>query len=295
MSVNFVGDAWIANDDAIFYHGFKIAGEIFSVLHYIKFHHKSRDFFGKLQSVFYDKKDDIKKAEVVVFQFVRDDCDFDRGNDDYHEVWVVENETMEIPLSSISPTEITLVHVPANVKDDDVLTYVDNNIGIVEHDEGADSDSDSDPDNDMSDFIVKGEVFGFYQYSIDQNDELHYAVPPRFSDKFLSFETSDDRMRHEFVDYLKEKYIFPKLDCFYEKTPFSDDEMVQMVFNQDYVNTETDFCFKAKNGPIIMDCDLEKTKKLVSFIFLLKVMLTQQDIPLVRDIYNFCLKYEMNV
>jgi len=295
MKTTFLGEPCAFSEDAIYYHGFKKAGQVFSVLHYIIFNHKGQQFFGKLQSVFQDKTLDMKRAEVAVFQFVPDDGT-DRGNEDYHEVWAVLKDTMEISLSVIEPKEVTIVHVPPTIADSKILEYVDTNIGKIEHEEGEDSDYDS--EDDMSDFIVKGEVFGFYQYGVDQNDKLHYAPPPKFSDKYLSFETTEDseKLGHEFVEYLKYNYISPKLVCFKDKTPFTDEEIIQKLLLQEYAILRKKFYFSVANHQEVqMDCDLDKARALVAFVFLLKTMLTKEKVPSSNDMYNFCLKFELGV
>jgi len=294
MNTTFLGEPYAYSEDSIYYHGFKKGGVVFSALHYIVFNHKEQQFFGKIQSVFQDNTLDMKRAEVSVFQFVPDDGT-DRGNENYHELWSVVGDTIEISLSSIEAKEVAIVHVPPTIKDEDIMEYVDENIGKVEHSEEEESDYDS--DDDMSDFIVKGEVFGFYQYSVDQNDKIHYAPPPKFSDKCLSFETMDpeDKLSHEFVEYLKYKYIAPKLGCFTDKTTFTDEDIIQRLLIGEYAVHDDRFYFAIAPQEIEMDCDIDKTKALVAFVFLLKTMLMQPEPPSLIDLYTFCLKFELNV
>lgn len=295
MKTTFLGEPCAFSEDATYYHGFKKGGTVFSALHYVVFNHKGQQFFGKIQSIFKDVQEDKKMAEVSVFQFPAEDG-ADRGNGDYHEVWAVLHDTMEIPISAIEAKEVTLVHVPPNISDDKILEYVDENIGKVEHEEGEDSDYDS--DDDMSDFIVKGEVFGFYQYGIDQNDKLHYAPTPKFSDKYLSFESidDDDKLQHEFVEHLKYRYIAPKLECFKNKSiHFTDEELIQKLLFQQYTVNNDKFYFVVDDHPVQMDCDINKAKTLTAFVFLLKTMLTKEKVPSVIDMYNFCLKFELGL
>ena len=297
MKTSFVCAPFAENSDGIYYHGFKVQGKVFSALNYCAFKEEQSGelFFGKIQSIFHDKKTNLPMAEVSVFQYVPE-TQKRTNSSEYNELWAVMNETIEIPLSSIESKEVSLVHVPATVTDVDLLTYVDDNIGKTEHEE--DDSDDEDSDDDMSDFIVKGEVFGFYQYAVDDDDTVHYAPPPKFADKFMSFETTDDdaKMTHEFVEHVKNRYIAPKLVCMTNREPFeNDDEIIQLLLTQQYVTHDDSFFFMKDQQEVRVECDLAKTQRLSAFVFLLKTMLTQVPLPAVSDMYSFCLQFELTV
>jgi hypothetical protein len=104
----------------------------------------------------------------------------------------------------------------------------------------------------------------------------------------------EDKMCHEFVEYVKYKYIAPKLVCF-NASPFTDEEMIQRLLMGEYAVHGDKFFFAAAPQDIETDCDLPKTQALAAFVFLLKTMLTQPDLPAVSDMYNFCLKFDLTV
>lgn len=294
MKSSLIGESFAETDEAIFYHGFKIGGQIFSALNYIVFNHEKRQFFGKIQSIFFDKILEMNRAEITIFQFPCKEG-IDRGNEEYSEIWMVQDNTMEISLSAIESTEVSIVHVPPSISDDQLLEYVSENIGKYEHSEERDSDEES--DDEMSDFIIKGEIFGFYQYSVDANEKLHYAPPPIFADKFMSFQTTEmaERLTHEFVEHIKYDYIVSKLDCFKDKTGITTESLFEKLLMQQYTIKNNKFYLKSGNSETRLECDIEKTKNLTAFVFLLKTMLTQDEAPCLSDMYNFCLKFEMNV
>jgi len=293
----FIGQSFAEDEHGVYYHGFKKSGTSFSALHYVIFNEEksNEQFVGKIQSIFHDKQLDMKRAEVSVFQYVPDDQK--RTNDEiYNELWMVMDETIEIPLDSIEGKEVSVCHVPANINDSKLIEYVDTNIGKTEHEEDLDSDYES--DDDMSDFIIKGEICGFYQYAVKgDGEEVHYAPPPKFGDKYMSFQTTEmeERLTHEFVEHIKYKYICPKLDCFKDKTPFTDEDIINKLLMQEYVFARKKFYFGVTEQEVEMNCNINKTKVLTAFVFLLKTMLTSADVPCLSDMYNFCLKFEMNV
>ena len=293
MKNSFIGECFAETEDARFYHGFRQGGHVFSALQYIIFNHEGRQFFGKVHSVFFDKILEMNRVECSVFRFPDG---ADRGNDDYPELWAVSDETMEIPISSIEPFDVTIVHVPVTVADEQIIDYVDANIGKSEHEEGRDSDSDYDSDDDMSDFIVNGDYFGFYQYSVDQDNKLHYAPPPKFSDKYMSFESMDDdeKLTHEFITHVKTIYIVPRLVCMTDRSPFeNDDEIIQLLMTHKYVTHDDSFFFMKDQQEIKVECDVARASALAAFVFLLRTMLVQAELPSVSDMYDFCLRFEL--
>jgi len=290
----FIGQSYAENDDGEFYHGFKKNGVVFSALHYCMFTEEksNQKYFGKIHSVFLDKDSGKKMVEITVFQYTP--LDQKRTDSDtYNELWMVLENNIEIPISSIEAQEISILHIPATVTDSHLLSYVEKNIGKPEHQEYEDSDDES--TDSMDDFIVNGDIYGFYQYAVDNaNDKIEYAPPPQFYDKFLSFETTDieERIKHEFVKHLQDQYIQPKMNCFEEQFILTDQEIIHTLMNQQYLIKNEKFYVEGESGQVHLQCDLEPTKRLTAFVFLLKTMLTKEEVPNVIDMYNFCLKFK---
>ena len=88
MTSTLLGDSFTETEEAVFYHGFKKKGVIFSALNYVLFReeHSQELFFGKIQSIFLDKETSTQKAEVTVFQFVAQDQKR-TDSDIYNELW----------------------------------------------------------------------------------------------------------------------------------------------------------------------------------------------------------------
>jgi len=211
----------------------------------------------------------------------------------------VMNQTMEIPLSSIEPKEVALCHVPPEVKDNNLIDYVHTNIGKKEHDEAKDSDNEEEAD-DMEDFIVNGDIMGFYQYGVTENDELCYAPPPKFADKYLSFQTSEveDKIEHEFSYYIAYEFILPQIKKYIiHNEPALIPEMVlDCFYTQKYAIADNNFYIEIAEGQgQEVNCNIDDARKMTAFVFLLKTMLTKEEVPKLTDMYNFCLKFKLGV
>ncbi len=291
---NFLCAPFAEDEQTVSYHGFKKGGQVFSCLHYCRFvEPKSKTpFFGKIHSVFYNKDQREKMAEVSVFQFVPEEQRRVQS-DFYNELYAVMGDTMEIPLSCISPAEVSILHVPHTVNDDSLLSYVEVNIGKNEYTD--DEASDGGEDDDMEDFIVNGDVFGWYRDCIDaKTDKIEPSPPPKFVDKYLSFETErDDKLSHEFVTYLREQFVEPMMkDAFRVCDELFDELFVPSLFQKllmgDYTLREGKLRFADANKITYIACDNAKTEKLTAFLHLLKVMLSGDVLPPVVELYKFC-------
>ena len=299
MKTSFVCAPFAENDDGIYYHGFKVQGKVFSALNYCAFKESTsgETFFGKIQSIFHDKKTNLPMAEVSVFQFTPSD---QKRTDsvEYNELWAVMNQTMEIPLSSIQNKEVALCHVPPEVNDKDLIDYVHKNIGKKEHDEAKDSD-DEEEEDDMEDFIVNGDIMGFYQYGVTDDDELCYAPPPQFADKYLSFQTSDveDKIEHEFSYYIAYEFILPQIKkhIIHNEPALNPEMVLDCFYTQQYAITDNKFYIEIAEGQLQVNCDIDDARKMTAFVFLLKTMLTNEEVPKLTDMYDFCLKFKLGV
>ena len=277
----FIGNPCANTDNGIYYPGFKQNGTVFSCLHYCRFTEPTSNliFFGKINSVFQDKETDRAMAEVAVFQYVPVERRLIES-DTYHELYLVLGDTMEIPISSIAATEVSIVHVPSNVIN--IESYIDQNIGKAEYSDGDESDGDSDD----KDFIVRGDVFGFYKFCINtMTDKIDVAPPPKFVDAYLSFENASRSINHEFVELIFQEFIEPFMDCI-PKNQFTNTNMFKKMLGnectfQDSVPSTVFF-----NG-VGVPCNKDETESMVGFVFLLQKMLSSPTMPSVLDLYKF--------
>jgi len=287
---SFVCESWAEDSAAIYYHGFKTKGKVFSALNYCIFRESKTGelFFGKIQSIFLEKSTDTPMAEVSVFQYTPDDQKRTEI-EEYNELWAVLDDTMEIPLSSIQSKEVALCYVPPTITDNHLLDYVHKNIGKKEHDEAIDSDDEEEAD-DLADFIVNGDVMGFYQYGVTADDVVHYAPPPQFADKYLSFQTTtENKLEHEFAYYITNNYILPQIKQFASAS--NPARMLDAIFTQTYHIANNAFFLEDTQ----IECDIEHVKRIAAFVLLLKTMLVADETPKLTDMYNFCLQFKINV
>ena len=114
---------------------------------------------------------------------------------------------MEIRLSQIIDKSVQICHVPPEIADKNLLDYVHKNIGLQD---GSDSDSEDDED-----FIIDGDLMGFFQYGRRAaDDSIYYAPNSNFINMYLSFETDHgpDLLAHPFVIMLQDKYLSEETD-----------------------------------------------------------------------------------
>lgn len=285
------------DEQTVSYHGFKKSGQVFSCLHYCRFTEpKSKTpFFGKIHSVWYDKAEHEKMAEVAVFQFVPEErrC---VQSDIYNELYSVHGDTMDIPLSCISPVEVSILHVPHTIRDTSILSYVDSNIGKDEYtDEESSDNGEEEDDDDMGDFIVNGDVFGWYRDCIDaKTDKIQPAPPPQFCDKFLSFETErDNKLGHEFVTYLRDEFVEPMMKdaLFVPNYAHHAPHLFNALLKGEWkLSTEDTVLFSngADNDNVVVSVVCTKFEKLCGFVHLLKTMLGCDPLPPLVELYTFC-------
>lgn len=205
-------------DDALYYHGFKLDNIVFACLHYIQFRKHGQIWWGKIHSIWVNKSNRKKMIEVQPFRNVPDDQR--RTNyDEYDELYAVVGETIYIPAASVLPYECRLAWVPPHVADDDLIAYVEENIGKPEYKDdtrtvAADNDDEEEGDDDMGDFIVHGDRWGFYQYAVNnRNDSVNYSPSPQFTDLAMSTTKTqveeDDWHTSELCTYVFDNFIKP--------------------------------------------------------------------------------------
>lgn len=176
--------------------------------------------------------------EVQPFRNVPDD---QRRTDyeEYDELYSVVGQTIDIPASSVLPYECRLVWVPPHVSDQNLIAYVEENIGKPEYEDdtraaiiadgehGGNGDS-NDGDDDIRNFIVQGDRWGFYQYAVnDKSSDVDYSPSPQFIDLAMSIDTDkvrqEDWYTSELCSYVFKNFIKPKFpaintyeDCSHE-------------------------------------------------------------------------------
>lgn len=208
-------------EDALYYHGFKLDNIVFSCLHYIQFRKHGQIWWGKIHSIWMTKNDRKEMIEVQPFRNVPDN---QRRTDyeEYDELYSVIGKTIDIAASSVLPYECRLVWVPPHITDDDIIAYVEENIGKAEYDDDTRAVTDSDDNDDfddMGDFIVQGDRWGFYQYAINEDSTLtagciDYSPSPQFVDLAMSITKErleqDDWYKSELSVYIFNNYIKTK-------------------------------------------------------------------------------------
>lgn len=210
-------------DDAFYYHGFKLDNIVFSCLHYIQFRMHGQIWWGKIHSIWVTKAGKKKMVEVQPFRNVPSD---QRRTDyeEYDELYSVVGETMDIPASSVLPYECRLVWVPPHVADDQLITYVEENIGKPEYDDdkrnakgGSSDEDDNDYEDELGNFIVEGDRWGFYQYATTTKNNVNsveYSPSPQFIDLAMSTPKDtvarDDWHSSELCTYIFTHFIKPK-------------------------------------------------------------------------------------
>jgi len=153
--------------------------------------------------------------EVQPFRNVPDDQR--RTNyEEYDELYAVVGETIDIPAASVLPYECRLAWVPPNVADDDLIAYVEDNIGKPEYkdDTRTVADVPDDDSDDIGDFIVHGDRWGFYQYAVNnKNSTVDYSPSPQFTDLAMSISKNeveqDDWHTSELCTYIFNNFIKP--------------------------------------------------------------------------------------
>ena len=123
---------------------------------------------------------------------------------EFEECWSVVDATVEVPIRDVLDKEVRLVWVPPDVLPEDVEAYVDANIGKKEY-----VDSDDDSDDSMSDFIVEGEEWGWYQLAVDpDSDAVRCAPSPQFVDLWMSFDP-EHGWQSEFLTHVTKEFWAP--------------------------------------------------------------------------------------
>ena len=146
--------------------------------------------------------------------------------EEYDELYSVVGETIEIPIASVLPYECRLVWVPPSVTDEDLIGYVEENIGKPEyeddcrpHGDAHRCDIEDDTDDDIGDFIVHGDRWGFYQYAVRSTTSgttvVDYSPSPQFTDLAMSItkekvEQEEDWHTSELCTYIFNNFIKPR-------------------------------------------------------------------------------------
>jgi len=160
--------AYVENGDT-YYHAFRRHDVVFGPTRYCRFSTGGATFFGKIHSCWRDSANKQAMAEIQPFVYAGDGAR-DVGAD-YPELKMVVGGTIEIAIAKIKPIDVRLLHVPGDVKD--LASFVESNIGTEEYSEDEDDDG----------FIVKGDQWGWYQYT----DDGRLAPPPQFVDKIMAY------------------------------------------------------------------------------------------------------------
>lgn len=203
-------------DEAQYYHGFRLDNIVFACLHYIQFRKHGQIWWGKIHSIWVNKSDNKKMVEVQPFRNVPED---QRRTDyeEYDELYAVVGETVDIPAVSVLPYECRLAWVPPHVSDDDLIAYVEENIGKPEYKDDTravlQAPEEEDDDN-ISDFIVQGDRWGFYQYAVNnKNNTIDYSPSPQFTDLAMSISKEkveqEDWHTSELCTYIFTNFIKP--------------------------------------------------------------------------------------
>ena len=184
-----LGEPVLTNDDATYYHAFRRQDVVFGPTRYCRFSTGGATFFGKIHSCWKDHATKTAMAEVQPFVYAGADAR-DVG-EDYPELKMVVGGTVEIAIKKIKPVDVRLLHVPIDVEN--LADYVESNIGTGEYSDDEDDDG----------FIVKGDAWGWYQYT----DDGRAAPPPQFVDKVMAYETTDPWFLHEACDHIVHTYM----------------------------------------------------------------------------------------
>lgn len=300
----FIGDACHEDDNATYFHGFKKQDVTFGALSYCLFKKEGMEFFAKIHSCWWDKAEGVGMAEIQPFQYVPD-SDKRTDSDHYHELFATIGDTMEIRIKDIIPKEVHLVWVPPDVPDDKLIDYTEKNVGKKEYKHSLLA-YDSEDDEDDDDFIVLGEVWGFYQYCVyadsSKGEQVFFSPSPQFMDRYMTFEStlangSKNWWEDEFIEHILHSYLVPKFNqCFPGLTQLDAMQLFTCIYNHDYImpKTSSNIVFKIMNetyGPY--KCDRDLVSKIDAFILLFSTLI-KTDKATVIDIYNFCLKFSIS-
>jgi len=163
---------------------------VFGPLCYCRFAYAGVNYFGKIHSCWEDTQKHVAMAEVQPFRYRKNGHTFPQDElATYREVVSVVGECMEIPISSILSDSALVCWVPHTIirgDGDRLFDYVESSIGKPEHLLADDGDSDADDDDD---FIVDGEIFGWYQFAVSgDSTAVRLAPPPQFIDMWMTYE-----------------------------------------------------------------------------------------------------------
>ena len=250
-------------DEALYYHGFKLDNIVFACLHYIQFRKHGQIWWGKIHSIWVTKSDNRKMIEVQPFRNVPD-TQRRTHYDEYDELYCVVGETMDIPAASVLPYECRLAWVPPYVTDGDLISYVEENIGKAEYkdDTRAVVDVPVEEDDEIGDFIVQGDRWGFYQYAVNKkNNTVDYSPSPQFTDLAMSIKKTrvegDDWHTSELCTYIFTHFIKPThelmhtyYDCSQDEKikRFMDGVRVELLKDERDITTMYDMCLRAQYG-----------------------------------------------
>lgn len=203
-------------DEALYYHGFKLDNIVFACLHYIQFRKHGQIWWGKIHSIWVTKGDKKKMIEVQPFRNVPDE-QRRTHYDEYDELYAVVGETIDVPAASVLPYECRLAWVPPHVADDDLIGYVEENIGKPEYKDDTRTlvqPLDDEEEDGVGDFIVHGDRWGFYQYAVNnKTDTVDYSPSPQFTDLAMSITKArveeDDWHTSELCTYIFNNFVKP--------------------------------------------------------------------------------------
>lgn len=209
----FLGHAAHTENGCTYYHAFNVGGTVFGPLCYCRFVYAGVNYFGKIHSCWEDTQQ-VAWAEVQPFRYRKNGRTFPQDEvAAYREVVAVVGECMEIPISTILSESALVCWVPHTIDGDQLFDYVESNVGKPEHALDDESDSDSDEDDD---FIVDGEVFGWYQFAVSgESAAIRPAPPPVFIDLWMAFEQGEGEVawynapfsRYVFDKFLKDRFV----------------------------------------------------------------------------------------
>lgn len=235
------------SDEALYYHGFKLDNIVFACLHYIQFRKHGQIWWGKIHSIWVTKSDNKSMVEVQPFRNVPDD---QRRTDyeEYDELYAVVGDTIDIPAASVLPYECRLAWVPPHVADDDLINYVEDNIGKAEYEEDTRTSVVTEETEDIGDFIVHGDRWGFYQYAVNNKDDtVNYSPSPQFTDLAMSISKSqvseDDWYSSQLCTYVFKNFIKPTYEAIHTYDDCSQEGRVKTFmdhFRQELMMEERD-------------------------------------------------------
>lgn len=220
-------------DEALYYHGFKLDNIVFACLHYIQFRKHGQIWWGKIHSIWVTKSDNKKMIEVQPFRNVPEN-QRRTHYEEYDELYSVVGETIDIPASSVLPYECRLAWVPPHVPDNDIISYVEDNIGKAEYkdDTRAVVQAHDEEDDEIGDFIVQGDRWGFYQYAVNnKNNTVDYSPSPQFTDLAMSISMTkvrgDDWHTSELCMYIFTNFIKPTHELMHTYDDCAQDEQIK--------------------------------------------------------------------